>query len=84
MPVIGAVLYLDEDPAYHEGVLRLLEHDPRVTLGQEHGQRLPVVLESESRNEEKSLWNEIQALPGITFCSVVYADFSDLNLEETA
>lgn len=84
MPVLGAVLYLEDDIALKNSALRFLGNHPKITLGQEKANRLPVVLESETRDEEKQIWAELQVLPGVNFCSVVFADFSDLNLEESA
>ena len=84
MPVIGAVLHLDQNPEQRERALQYLNQHPRITLGHHQDGRLPIVLESDSKSEDKALWNELQAQSGVTFCSVVFADFSDVNLEETA
>lgn len=84
MPVIGAVLHLDSDQESRASALDFLGDHPKITLGERRLAQLPIVVESDTRKEDKAVWDEIEASPGITFASVVFADFSDLTDEENS
>jgi nitrate reductase NapAB chaperone NapD len=83
MPVIGAVLHLDQDESRRQAALGFLKGHPGITLGEEVDRRLAVVMESDSRKEDKAVWEEVQAQTGVVFCSMVFADFSDVVPEES-
>jgi hypothetical protein len=84
MPVVGAVLQLSLDAEQRKTALCRLCEIPAITLGdvQSNG-GCPLVIEFDSKSEEKAIWNEIGSLTGVVFSTVVYADFSDLVLEES-
>lgn len=82
MPVIGAVLHLERDEVKRRAALTFMQGHPGITLGEEYDNRLPVVLESGSRAEDKALWQDLQAHTGVVFCAMVFADFSDVVTEE--
>ncbi len=81
MPIIGAVLNLAEDPQLRSSVIEFLANDQRFSLGELQLQGLPVVIECGSRSEEMAIWDDLQAQSGILFCSIAYADFSDIEGE---
>lgn len=82
MPVLSAVLTLRDDPVERATTLSLLSAEPRIDLGPMRRDRLPVVLATETRLEDKVLWRRIERLPGVAHVELVFADFSDL--QETA
>jgi len=85
MPVLGAVLTLHDQPTLRAGALSALSTDPRITVGEPQRGRLPVVLATDTRADDKALWRSLEELPGITHLELVTADFSDLtDLETTA
>jgi hypothetical protein len=81
MPIIGAVLNLAEDPVLKSAAIDFLANDDRITLGELQLQGLPVVIDCNSRSEEMAIWDDLQAQSGILFCSIAYADFSDIEGE---
>lgn len=81
MPVLGAVLTLSDQPDLAAGTLSQLSADPRVTVGPPQRGRLPVVLSTDTRAEDKALWRSLEEQPGITHLELAYADFSDLTQE---
>lgn len=83
MPIVSAVVHLDPDPTRSAQALSELRARPEVTLGQLQPGGLPLVLDCPTREAEKKLWEELSALPGVLFLSIVYADFSDI-VEEGA
>lgn len=80
MPVLSAVLTLPTEPRARAAALDGLRGLPGLSLGVEHaGGRLPVVLESSSRAEDKALWEAVSAVPQLLHVELVFADFSDLD-----
>ncbi len=80
MPVLSAVLTMSPDPRTRAELLRTLALDPRLSLGDPVEDRLPLVLESASREEDRQLWDQVAHSPGVVHCELAYADFSDLHL----
>ena len=79
MPVVGMVLKVEEEAL--PALLLHLREDPRFTLGTMVGGLLPLVLESNNREEEYEALAMLAELPGMLAADPVWADFSDLNLE---
>lgn len=82
MPVLGAVLQLSQEPELQRDALDFLNSLSALTLGEPGERGIPVVLESETREQDRDLWEQLGDHPGILFCAVVYADFSDIVLRE--
>lgn len=79
MPVVGMVLKVEEGAME---MLRLcLSEDPHFTMGRSMGGMLPVVMESDSQQQEQDLLFWLWKLPGLLAADPVWADFSDLNLK---
>jgi hypothetical protein len=73
MPVVGAVLVVAPGTD-----LAAVSADPRFTVGQPAGSRVPVVLETTTRREDVDIWERVVAIPGVLDVQPVFADFSDL------
>ena len=78
MPVLGAVLQVAPDVA-PEALARALSRDPRITCGDPTDDRLPVVLATASRAEDRALWEAVVTADAVLLAHVVSADFSDLH-----
>lgn len=79
MPVVGAVFHLHEQPTLREAALAILGGDPRITLGELHGDNLPLVLETASAEEDRAVWRSLGAIEGVDQIVVTFADLSDCN-----
>jgi nitrate reductase NapAB chaperone NapD len=84
MPIVSAVLTLAPDLVTRAAVQRALGTDPRITLGPLNADRLPVVLETSSRDEDRALWERVADSPGVLNIELAFADFSDLHRTESA
>ncbi len=84
MPVHGVVVTLSGVEGQREGAMAALGAEPRATLGQAVGAKLPLVLETSGVEEEEALWGWLKALPGVVFYDVVYVDFSDVDQVDVA
>lgn len=77
MPVSGLVLTLSpnlNDRAF--AISKLSEH-PCVHVGDAEGQRLPLVADTPSDDEDKALWAWLNDLRGVLFVNLVCTDNSD-------
>ena len=82
MPVSALVVTLSPIPGESEQALQTLREDPRLTLGERQGTRLPVVVETQTTRESTRLVREeLLAIEGIVFVDVVMVDFSDTHGE---
>ncbi len=83
MPVLAMLLRLSEEPEACSQALAFLGAHPALTLGPAVLAGLPVVLESQSRAEERALCDLVVEHPGVLFGTVLMSDFSDLVEGET-
>lgn len=81
MPIGGLVVTLDPDPARRALAHGALASDPRLTLGEARGDRLPVVAETATLDEGEALFRQVSEVPGVIFVDVVSVDFSDQHGE---
>lgn len=80
MIVSGWVVTLENDERNRMVALEALRGDPRITCGEAHGLRLPVVAETATLSDGESLCESLRTLDGVAFVDVVSIDFSDSNL----
>jgi hypothetical protein len=78
MPVSGLVLTLSPDPGLRALALEALARDPRVTVGERIGARLPVVTETDTLLEHHALWSDLEAIDGVLLVQLAFHDFSDV------
>lgn len=78
MPVLAAVAHLRTEPELRLRALAGLSSLPGLTLGGLAGDRLPVVLCTDSRDADRSLWRAVQDTAGVAHVELVSADFSDI------
>lgn len=71
MAISGLVVTLAEDPA-GAAALTVLKSEPRLTLGERFGRRVAVVAETPSARDDRELFDELRAMPGITQVDVTY------------
>ncbi|MCB9683508.1 MAG: hypothetical protein H6735_00540 [Alphaproteobacteria bacterium] len=73
MPVVGAVLHLRpglEPPTELD--------DPRITVGERNGDKLPIVVVTDHRREDRQLLEQLEASPHVHAVFVAFVDHSDL------
>jgi hypothetical protein len=72
MAISGLVITLSEDAMAAEAAAAWLEADARVTLGERFGRRLAAVAETPSVEADRALWDELNAMAGVTRVDVTY------------
>lgn len=70
MPVLGAVIVM-RPPAGPAD----LPSDPRLLVGEAHGQHVPVALEVGGRREADAFWESLLALPEVLDVQLAFAHY---------
>ncbi len=77
MPVLGVVLHLD--PTCSQPLVERLGRDPRVELGPRVANKLPIVVDTPTRAQDKAFWKQLEQQPAVLHTELVFSDFSDLT-----
>lgn len=75
MAISGLVITLEPSEAIAETALRSLRGDPRLSLGQRAGWRIPLVAETDSAAADADLWADLLATPGVRSVDVTFVSF---------
>lgn len=70
MPVSGLLLTID--PSHEPALRSALAADLRTTPGELVGTRLPVALDTPSRQADEAAWAWLRALPGVKWIDLVW------------
>ncbi|MBS0198697.1 MAG: hypothetical protein JSR77_18270 [Planctomycetes bacterium] len=57
--------------------MTLLTSDRRLSVGERFGRRIAVIAETPSAEADRSLWDELCAMPGVEFIDVAYVGLDD-------
>ena len=80
MPIVSSVIHVEKTKI--SAFVNSLRHDTRVTLGDIVKNKVPIVLDSSSPQEDKKFWKDIEQQPIIEFVQYIFADFSDIHSTE--
>jgi hypothetical protein len=75
MPVSGLVVTLPEDPLSRGEALSRISGDQRLTMGVCEGNRLALVMDTHSSEEDRQLWDWLGSLPGVSNVEVAFIAF---------
>jgi nitrate reductase NapAB chaperone NapD len=79
MPISGLVITLADDDARCDAALVALRQHGAITLGPQTGPRLPVVVETDSDDEDRQVWEWLQSLPGVLQVDVAMIHFEEAD-----
>jgi len=77
MPVCGLVAILDQDRGRARRAQEALDVHPAITLGDLQGDRLPIVTDTPTLDDDKALWAWLKNQEGILHIDVVYAHLAE-------
>lgn len=75
MPISGLVVTLNEDSRSRTETLDEIGREPRITLGVLAANRLAIVLDTKSSEEDRQLWDWLGGLSGVSFLDVTFVGF---------
>jgi len=79
MPINGLLIGLASDQNISDEVVRQLEKNEHVELGERNGMWLPVSIESESVRDSHEIHEWIEKLDGVLSVDVVFASVEESN-----
>ena len=77
MPVSGLVVSLANEPNLRETAIDAIRQESQIEIGVINSLRMAVVVDTPSSEEDKEIWNWLNALPGVTFVDVAMVGFED-------
>ena len=75
MPVSGLVLSLCDGPQPRADALSAIHGERRITMGVLDANRLAIVLDTASSEEDRQLWDWLGSLAGVSFVEVAFVGF---------
>ena len=75
MPVSGLVLSLSDEPQPRAEALAVIGREAQITVGVLEANRLAIVLDTASREEDRQLWDWLGSLAGVSFVEVAFVGF---------
>lgn len=75
MPVSGLVVSLGDEPRPRAEALAVIGREARITVGVLEANRLAIVLDTVSTEEDRHLWEWLGSLPGVLFVEVAFVGF---------
>jgi len=80
MPVSSLLLTItpEAEPALRDA----LGADPRTTLGDRVGCRLPIALDTPDREADRDAWDWLRALPGVRWIDLVWISIDPEDAED--
>lgn len=68
----GIVVTLTNSAAERTQLLEWLADDPRIDVGPVEGSRLPITVQHDTPELERTIWRAIEAQPAVTFMNLVF------------
>jgi hypothetical protein len=75
VPVSGLVVSLSDEPQPLAAALAAIGREKRITMGVFEANRLAIVLDTASSDEDRQLWEWLGSLPGVSFIEVAFVGF---------
>ncbi len=75
MTTSALVVTLSEDSAAAAELEAALARDPRFSIGERSGRRLPLALETPDQREATECWRWLQAHPGVSSVELLFVHF---------
>jgi hypothetical protein len=75
MPVSGLVVSLSDEPQRRAEALAVIGREARITMGVLEANRLAIVLDTASSEEDRQLWDWLGSLLGVSFVEVAFVGF---------
>jgi hypothetical protein len=77
MPVSGLVVSLCQEPQARAEAIEAIGREPRITMGTQEGNRLAVVLDTDSSQQDQQIWQWLRSLPGVSLLEVAFVGFEE-------
>ncbi len=75
MPISSLIIRTDKNQTH--AVVESLKHCPDASAVEVFGENIVVITETFNQNRDKALWEEIEKIPGVLQCDLIYHNFED-------
>lgn len=75
MPVSGLVITFARDVSIFPQSVQRLADESCIELGESNGPKLAIVVDSESPERDKAIWDWVHELPGVAMVEVAFVGF---------
>ncbi len=75
MPISGLVVSLASDPLLRDSALAAIRQELRIEIGTIKLHKMAIVVDTQSTDEDKQIWEWLNTLPGVTFVDVALVGF---------
>lgn len=75
MPISGLVVSLVSDPRLRDEAIDKIRAEPRIKVGMMHANRIAIVLDTPTIEDDKRLWSWLSLLPGVVFVDLAMVAF---------
>ncbi len=88
MPISGLVVTLSDNDTERADAIDALRREPRIELGiseleQTVASRIPIVVDTQSNEDDKQVWQWLNDLPGVVFVDVALVGFEDNSNDDS-
>ncbi|OUT56178.1 MAG: hypothetical protein CBB71_18415 [Rhodopirellula sp. TMED11] len=77
MPTSGLVITFESEISDRDELLRVLRADPMITVGVVQDNKCAIVLESDSKQQDREYWEWIRSLAGVADLQVAFIGFEE-------
>ncbi len=75
MPISSLIIRTDKKQT--QAVMESLKHCPDASSVEVFEENIVVITETFNQNRDKALWEEIEKIPGVLQCDLIYHNFED-------
>ena len=88
MPISGLVVTLSDSDTERADAIDAMRREPRIELGiseleQTVASRIPIVVDTQSNEGDKQVWQWLNDLPGVVFVDVALVGFEDNSNDDS-
>ncbi len=83
MPISSIIVKTNKEKTQEPA--QLISSYKEVSVSEIHNENIVVITETEKQSNDKNLWKELESVPGVLQCDLIYHNFEDeegLNHEE--
>lgn len=75
MPISSLIIRTGKNQT--QAVVESLKHCPDASSVEVFGENIIVITETSTQDRDKTLWEEIESIPGVLQCDLIYHNFED-------
>ncbi len=78
MPISGLVVTFNSSTDQHTAAIESLREIPEIDIGDAHGSKMAIVVDSPTQRRDQEIWNTVRELPGVIDLAVAMIAFDEI------